>query len=46
MTGSVTKKTSLVIYGDNAGSKLKIARNLGIPIADEKVLLSMLSGAD
>jgi DNA ligase (NAD+) len=46
VTGSVTKQTSLVISGENAGSKLKKARNLGIPIADENELLSMLSGAD
>ena len=46
VTGSVTKKTSLVISGENAGSKLKKARNLGIPIADENELLSMLTGKD
>jgi DNA ligase (NAD+) len=46
VTSSVTKKTSLVISGENAGSKLKKARNLGILIADENELLSMLSDAD
>jgi len=43
VTGSVTKKTSLVIYGENAGSKLQKARKLGIAEADENELLSMLS---
>lgn len=46
VTSSVTKKTSLVICGENAGSKLQKARKLGIPIADENELLSMLSGAN
>ncbi|MDP6675832.1 MAG: NAD-dependent DNA ligase LigA [Gammaproteobacteria bacterium] len=46
VTGSVTKKTSLVIYGENAGSKLNKARKLGIPVADENELISMLSGND
>jgi DNA ligase (NAD+) len=43
VTGSVTKNTSLVIYGENAGSKLQKARNSGIQVADENELLSMLS---
>jgi len=45
VTGSVTKKTSLVIYGENAGSKLQKARKLDIPIANEDAFLAMLSGA-
>jgi DNA ligase (NAD+) len=46
VTGSVTSKTSLVIYGENAGSKLNKARKLNIPIADENELIMMLSGSD
>jgi DNA ligase (NAD+) len=46
VTGSVTQKTSLVIFGENAGSKLQKARKLGIAVADENELLSMLSGTD
>jgi len=46
VTGSVTKKTSLVICGLNAGSKLQKARKLDIPVADENELLSMLSAVD
>jgi len=46
VTGSVTKKTSLVICGLNPGSKLQKARKLDIPIADENELLSKLSAVD
>lgn len=41
-TGSVSKKTDLVIAGEKAGSKLEKARELGIPIIDEQTFLAML----
>jgi len=46
VTASVTKKTNLIIYGENAGSKLQKARKLDIPIADEDEFLEMLSEVD
>lgn len=40
--GSVSKKTSFVIVGENAGSKERKARELGIPILSEDDFLAML----
>jgi len=42
VSGSVSKKTSYVVAGEAAGSKLTNAQNLGIPILDEDGLLKML----
>ena len=45
VTGSVSKKTHLLIAGADAGSKLDKARELGVPIWDEAELLKNLPGA-
>ena len=39
---SVSRKTSFLVCGDNPGSKLKKAEELGVPILQEKGFLKML----
>ena len=40
--GSVSKKTDYVLAGEDAGSKLTKAQQLGVPIIDEAAFLAML----
>jgi len=42
-SGSVSKKTNYVIVGENAGSKERKARELGIPILSEDDFLTMIA---
>jgi len=42
VTGSVSKKTDYVVAGDEAGSKLAQARELGVAVLDEDGLMQLL----
>ena len=44
VSGSVSKKTSFVLAGEEAGSKLEKAQALGVRVIDEATFLELLAG--
>jgi DNA ligase (NAD+) len=44
VSGSVSKKTDLVVAGPGAGSKLKSAAELGVQVIDEDAWLALVGG--
>jgi DNA ligase (NAD+) len=44
VSGSVSKKTSYVVAGEEAGSKLDKARELGVSVIDEAAMRALLDG--
>ena len=45
VTGSVSKRTDYVIYGEKAGSKLTKAQNLGVTTLDKEEFQKLISSA-
>jgi DNA ligase (NAD+) len=45
VTGSVSKKTDYVVAGEEAGTKLTRAQELGVEVIDEAELLALGGGA-
>jgi DNA ligase (NAD+) len=46
VSGSISKKTSYLVAGEEAGSKLDKAQSLNVPILDEAALLALLASGN
>ena len=45
VAGSVSKKTSMVVVGADAGSKAVKAQELGVEMIDEEAMIALIKGA-
>jgi DNA ligase (NAD+) len=45
VSGSVSKKTDLLVAGEDAGSKLTKAQELGVKVIDEQAFAALIAGA-
>lgn len=44
VAGSISKKTTYLVAGEDPGSKLRKAREMGVPVLDEDEFLNMIRG--
>ncbi len=44
VAGSVSKKTDYVVAGEEAGSKLDKAKELGVAVIDEEEMVKLVKG--
>jgi DNA ligase (NAD+) len=44
--GSVSRKTDYLLAGENAGSKLARAQELGVPVLDEAAFVALIGGQE
>jgi DNA ligase (NAD+) len=46
VAGSVSKRTDFLVAGEDSGSKLSKATDLGVTVLDEKQFLKLMEGSE